>query len=153
MASRRLFILGTGSLMMTACARVSESRLNPLNWFGRDSEEEKVDTIEERGDPRPLVAEVTSLVIEPTPTGAIIRATGLPPDQGWYAGSLVPETDGPVDGILAYRFRAVPPAERTRVSTRQSRELSVGAAISTIVLSETRVVRVIGARNIRTVRR
>lgn len=153
MASRRYFILGTGSLMLGGCARVSESRFNPFNWFGRDSEEDTVAPIEERGDPRPLVAEVTSLDIERTPTGAIIRATGLPPDQGWYAGALVPETDGPVDGVLAYRFRAVPPGERTRVSTRQSRELSVAVAVSNITLSETRVVRVIGARNSRTARR
>ncbi len=140
-------------VFLTACSTVRESRINPFNWFGRSEKEDTVAPIEERGDPRPLVAEVTSLDIERTPTGAIIRATGLPPDQGWYAGALVPETDGPVDGVLAYRFRAVPPAERTRVSTRQSRELSVAVAVSNITLSETRVVRVIGARNSRTARR
>ena len=60
---------------------------------------------------------------------------------------------GPVDGVLSYRFRAVPPREATRVSTVRSRELSVGRAISRSVLAETRVIRVIGARNVRTVSR
>ena len=153
MATRRLFLLGAGTLVLGACARVGESRLNPLNWFGRDSNEETIVAVTEDADPRPLVSQVTSLAVERTPTGAIIRATGLPPTQGWYAGALVPETDGPVGGVLAYRFRAVPPDSQTRVSTVQSRELTVGVSISAPVLAQTRVVQVIGARNVRSVRR
>ena len=153
MALRTLTILLTCAVVLSGCARVGESRFNPLNWFGGGDEEERVETVEKSEDPRPLVAEVTSLVIERTPTGAIIRATGLPPEQGWYAGSLVPETDGPVDGVLSYRFRAVPPFDDTRTSTARSRELVVGASISQPVLAQTRIIRVIGARNVRTVRR
>lgn len=153
MPLRTLTIFLTCAVVLSGCARVSESRFNPFNWFGGSNAEDRVAVTDEFQDPRPLVAEVTSLAVEPTPTGAIIRATGLPPQQGWYAGSLVPDTDGPVDGVLSYRFRAVPPLGQTRVSTVRSRELSVGVAISRTVLAETRVIRVIGARNVRTVRR
>lgn len=153
MPLRTLTIFLTCALVLSGCARVSESRLNPFNWFGSDSEEQTVAAVEERADPRPLVADVTSLAVERTPTGAIIRATGLPPQQGWYGAALVPDTDGPVDGVLSYRFRAVPPFTPTRVSTVRSRELSVAVSISQITLAETRVIRVIGARNVRTVRR
>lgn len=153
MNSRALVIVVAGALALSGCARVGESRLNPFNWFGGGSEEERVVTVQEVSDPRPLVAEVTTLVVERTPSGAIIRATGLPPQQGWYSGALVPETDGPVNGVLAYRFRAFPPREATRVSTRQSRELSVAVSVSTVMLADTRLIQVIGARNVRSVRR
>ena len=149
MTSRTVVILIAGALALSGCARVSESRLNPFNWFGGSREEARVETVQEYSDPRPLVSQVTSLVVERTPTGAIIRATGLPPQQGWYDAGLVAETDGPVNGVLSYRFHAFPPRERTRVSTPQSRELSVAVAVSGTMLAETRVIRVVGARNVR----
>lgn len=152
MTSRTVVILLVGALTVSGCARISESRLNPFNWFG-GSEEQRVETVEVVRDPRPLVDQVTSLAIERTPTGAIIRAVGLPPTQGWYDAALVSDTDGPVDGVLSYRFRAFPPVERTRVSTRQSRELSVARSISTTELAATSAIRVIGARNVLTTRR
>ena len=153
MSSRTITVFLVCAVVLSGCARVSESRFNPFNWFGGGNEEERVAVAEDTADPRPLVAEVTSLAVERTPTGAIIRATGLPPRQGWHTGELVPDTDGPVGGVLSYRFRAVPPFEPTRVSTERSRELSVAVAISQITLSETRVIQVIGARNVRTTRR
>lgn len=138
---------------LAGCARVADSRLNPFNWFGGSETEEAAAPAEVDTDPRPRVAQVTSLRIEPTPTGAIVRATGLPPTQGWYAAALVPETDGPVNGEMVYIFRAVPPLERASVSTVQSRELTVARALTALELAETRVVRVVGANNALVARR
>lgn len=148
-----LVLFATATLMM-GCASVSESRFNPFNWFGESSStEQTVAASEEPSDPRPLVEQVTALLVEPTPSGAIIRATGLPPRQGWYDGALVPVSDGPVDGVLAFRFRAFPPPDATPVSSVQSRELRAAIAVSQAELAATRVVQVIGASNIRTARR
>lgn len=147
MTTHRVAVLVACALVLTGCARVSESRFNPFNWFGGSRSEERVATVQERSDPRPLVARITALRVERTPSGAIIRATGVPPTQGWYAGELVPEADGPVGGVLAYRFRAAPPLESARVSTQQSRELVVAVSVSSITLADTRVIRVIGAGN------
>lgn len=152
MGSRGVIIASALLIGLTGCGRVSESRLNPFNWFG-SSETEAVVVEELPSDPRPLVSQVTSLVIEPTPTGAIVRATGLPPTQGWYAAALVPETDGPVGGEMVYVFRAVPPVGQRAVSTVQSRELTVGRTLSAQDLAATRIVRVIGARNALVARR
>lgn len=149
----RALILALGcALTLSACARISESRLNPFNWFG-DSEETTSVAVEVETDPRPLVAQVTTLVVEQTPTGAIIRATGLPPTQGWFEAELVPQTDKPFDGVWSFEFRIVPPIEPQRISTVRSREVTVGYAISPFELAATREVRVIGAQNIRTARR
>ncbi|MDJ1015104.1 MAG: hypothetical protein QNJ35_01230 [Paracoccaceae bacterium] len=141
---------------LSACG-FGQSRLNPFNWFRSGPEVETLQTVEilNQTDARPLVEQVTSLEVERTPGGAIIRASGLPPSQGWYDAELVPENRDaePVGGILSFTLRAVPPADPRRVSTVQSRELVVGRFVSEITLASTREIRVIASRNIRTSRR
>ncbi|MDD9923054.1 MAG: hypothetical protein OXQ92_12355 [Boseongicola sp.] len=130
--------------------------LNPFSWFGSETEVETLDEINLQTyvDDRPLIENVTSLTIDRTPGGAIIRATGLPPTQGWHTAALVSDTEGePVNGVLSYTFRAVPPENTERVSTVQSREITTGKFVSDIVLANVREIRVIGARNIRSIRR
>lgn len=155
MTSRRTVIAGLGgTLLLAGCGRVRESRFNPFNWFGRSEEETgSVTPVREVRDPRPLVDQITALSVEPTPTGAIVRATGLPPMQGWHSAALVAQSDGPVGGEMVFFFRAVPPDGATRVSTVQSRELTAARRLTAQQLAVTRVVRVVGARNSRVVRR
>lgn len=104
-------------------------------------------------DDRPLVESVEALVVERLPGGIIVRATGLPPMQGWHNAQLVRENGtsaGP--GVLVYSFRAIPPIEQTRVSTQQSREIVAGAFLSDLELAGVSSIRVLAARNVRTVR-
>jgi len=138
---------------LSGCAAVNESRLNPLNWFGSD--EESLDPIAVENERRPLVAQITGLAIERTPGGAIIRATALPPTQGWFDAELVSaDQDGePVDGVLSFAFRAVPPETHQRQSTERSRELSAAVFVSNIVLAKTQTVQVTGQQNSRAIRR
>lgn len=153
MTARGLILALALATGLAGCARVAESRLNPFNWFGGSETVRTAASAALETDPRPRIAQVTSLVIEPTPTGAIVRATGLPPTQGWFGAALVPETDEPVNGEMIYVFRAVPPRDRQPVSTVQSRELTVARALSQQQLAATRVVRVVGAANALVARR
>ncbi|MEM8803240.1 MAG: hypothetical protein AAGF55_11965 [Pseudomonadota bacterium] len=155
MSLRPIAVFLVTATVLSGCATVSESRLNPFNWFGssESSEAPAAAPVDVNADPRPLVEQVTGLTIEVTPSGAIIRATGLPPTQGWHIAELVAVNDRPVDGVLQYRFHAVAPLDPTPVSTVESRELRVADAISEAELAATRVIQVIGARNIQTVRR
>lgn len=134
------------ALLLAACG---ESRLNPFNWFGGSTEEDTVAVVEVVTDPRPLVAEVTALTIDRTPTGAIVRARGLPPTQGWWAAELVPvETEDPAD--VVYEFRVVPPPAATPVSTPRSREIVVAAFIPNLQLAQVRRITVRGQNSART---
>lgn len=135
---------------LAGCARVAESRFNPLNWFGR-SERAQVVTADPNADPRPLVAQIITLRVEQVPGGAIMRATGLPPIQGYYDGALLPL--GREDGVLNYEFRASAPPTQTRVSTQRSREVVVGVFVSDQTLSGVRQIRVSAAANALAVRR
>ena len=66
-------------LTVSACGSWRESRVNPRNWFGRAEPVQQEQLITDVEDPRALVPQITDLVIERTPDGAIVRATGLPP--------------------------------------------------------------------------
>ncbi len=155
----RLPVIGVLVLALTlgGCAKVRESRINPFNWFKRS---ESVTVVQEGivpgrpDDPRILVAQVTDLEVSREPGGAIIRATGLPPTQGWWNTDLVAENGGePVDGVLTYRFVIAEPLTQQRVSTEWSRELTAATHISNIKLAGVRQIVVLGAQNSRVSRR
>ncbi|OYX45573.1 MAG: hypothetical protein B7Z02_01035 [Rhodobacterales bacterium 32-67-9] len=146
------------TLVLAGCGRVRESRLNPFNWFGRSVE--STQTVAEAAVPgrpddgRILVAQVTDMEVARQPGGAIIRATGLPPTQGWWNTDLVVENGGePVDGVLTYRFVIAEPLAANRVSTPQSRELTAATYISDIKLAGVSRIVVLGAENSRSSRR
>lgn len=154
MTPRLLGLSVAAALVLQGCG---DSSLNPFSWFRSDPQAETVDGSipEVTRDARPLVAQITDLAVERTPGGAIIRATALPPEQGWYNAALVSVTAAgePEDGVLAFEFRAFPPVAPTRVSTAQSRELTAAVHVSDIVLADVREIRVRGATNARTARR
>lgn len=148
--ARRLVVV-TLVLALTGCGAIRESRLNPFNWFKKSEPRETV-VLVEKGDPRPLVDTVLSMAVEPIPGGAIVRARGVTPTQGWWNAELVAQ-DVTEDGVLVYEFRLVPPTGRTDVNTQQSREIDVGIYISDVKLAEVREIVVQGASNARVSRR
>lgn len=140
-------------LVLSACGGFRDSRLNPLNWFGGSREARA----EEFGlaavaDKRPLVDQVLELVIEPTPQGALVRAKGLSPMQGYYDAELVPR---PIDenGVLVFDFRLMPPPFNKPVGATVTREVTVAAALSNIKLEGITQIVVQGANNARSSRR
>lgn len=141
------------ALMMVVLLGACQSRLNPFNWFGRSAPVETVLISQaEVADPRLLVDEVLSLDIEAFPGGAIVRAEGRNPTQGYWDAELVAR---PIEteGVLIYDFRLLPPVERTDVSTQRSRQVAVAVSLSTVKLDGIREIIVQGARNARAVRR
>jgi hypothetical protein len=146
------------ALVLAGCGRLAESRINPFNWFGRSQASTVVvdePTVPGRpDDPRILVAQVTNMEVARHAGGAIVRATGLPPTQGWWDAALVAENGGvPVDGVLTYRFVVDQPREATRVSTPQSREVTAAAYLSDIKLQGISQIVVLGAENSQSSRR
>ena len=143
----------TAVMVLTSCGAIRESRFNPLNWFGR-SQEQKVDAygVAVPQEKRPLVAQVLEMSIERTPYGAIVKAKGLSPTQGYYDAELVAR---PVDdkGVLVYDFRLMPPPEPKPAGAQRTREVTVAAHLSHIKLDGIREILVQGAENARSARR
>ncbi len=142
-------------LTLDACGVIRESRFNPFNWFGRSERAQPVDPAAVQvvpGDAREQVAAVTALVIEQVTGGAIVRATGLTPRQGYWQAELVPR---PVDdkGGLVFDFVVFPPVGATGVSTDQSREITVAYFLSSFKLQEIGLITVQGKGGARSARR
>lgn len=148
-----LTIALTAVMTLTACGAIRESRLNPLNWFGR-SQEARADEfgVAVPDEKRPLVAQVLGMTIEQTPYGALVRATGISPMQGYYDAELVAR---PVDdkGVLVYDFRLMPPPEQKPVGATRTREVTVAAHLSHIKLAGITQIVVQGAENAKSARR
>lgn len=141
------------TLALGACGSVRDSRLNPFNWFGGSTEETTMIAAPGAApdDARLLVQQVTELAVERMQGGVIVRATGLPPTQGYWEAELVAR---PLDdGKLVYDFRVFPPLRRADVSTQQSREVTVAAYLSDIKLQGISQITVQGETNARTSRR
>lgn len=152
------------ALMLTvalgACG-FRQSKLNPFNWFGNSQQQ----AVPAQYDPATgqkivpqatpgMVAQVTDLVVERRPGGALVRATGLPPTQGWWNAGLKAENDGvPVKGVLTFRFVIAPPPGATPVSTPQSREVTVAIYLSDAQLAGVTQITVTGTENARSSRR
>jgi len=152
----RAAILLSLVVALAACGSFRDSRLNPFNWF--QPSQPYMTTLEPEGgfdsDRRPLVDQVTELAVEPLPGGAIVRAVGLPPTQGYWDAALVAENFGePVDGVMTYRFVAWQPPVPSRVSTVQSRELTAGAYLADAKLAQITEIVVLGERQSRSTRR
>lgn len=148
-----LFAVLIVTLGLGACGRIRDSRLNPFNWFGGSTRSQTVAPVpEEVADPRPLVSNVTALAIERMPGGAVVRATGVPPTQGYWAAELV---ERPIDdnGVLVFDFRVAPPPAASAVSTVRSREITVASFLSDKRLETIRTITVQGANSARSSRR
>ncbi len=149
--SRRHVVLGLAAAL-AGCAGVRQSKLNPFNWFKKSEPRETIVLPDEKTDPRPLVDTVLSMAVEPIPGGAVVRARGVSPTQGWWDAELVPQ-DLDDKGVLVYEFRLLPPTKRAEVSTQQSREIDVAIYISDVKLENVREIVVQGATNARVSRR
>jgi len=155
MTKAGILTLAVAALVLTGCAGIQRTTSGFFNMFSSSDEVFVPPEVTEVSDPRPLVPQITALNIDRTPNGAIVRATGLPPEQGWFDIALVRTTRSgrPVDGVLTFTFRGVPPVGPKPASTIQSRELVAAVFVPNEILAETRLIRVAGALNSQSARR
>jgi major membrane immunogen (membrane-anchored lipoprotein) len=169
---KTLTVLLASSLFLTACG-FRDSRVNPLNWFGRA---QSAPIAQETGPVNPLIPkssglfansrkdqdyagrpfeQVTDLTIERVPGGAIVRATGLAARQGIYAVQLTPanKDEQPVDGVLTYRIEGVRPTRATPAGAQPTREVIAGRRLTDQDLRGVRSIRVEGQLNALVARR
>ena len=170
-------ILTTTVLILTAnlsaCGESHNSTLGLMNWFG-DNRTSKTAS-EQTEAKNPLLAEtkrglfkmkpnrdavylgtkidqVTDLVIESVPGGAVIRATGLASEQGVFQVQLTPTTDDetPVNGVLTYRLEGIHPPTARNVGSNHTRTVVAARALTDQELSDVRRIRIEAARNAQT---
>jgi len=139
---------------LSGCARVSESKFNPLNWFDRAPEVTAEGAILRKPlvpaqaevtlvDARVLVETLSSASLEPSANGAILRATGIAASQGYFNAELV--LVDITSGVLTYDFRVERPTGYEAVGSASSRQITVATVIDAASLRGVRGVVVRGA--------
>ena len=147
-------------LATSACSRIADSCLNPLNLFKgnavapRDADG-NIEPLVAAGtqitpvDTRSLIAIVDTVEFIRTPSGAIVRATGRAAGQGDYNAQLVPVSNA--GGVLRLAFRVAVPQVQPAGATAQ--RITVARVISATELVGITAVQVQGAQNTQTARR
>jgi len=146
----------TAVLITSGCATVSESRLNPFNWFGGSQDTTTAEFVAPAtpDDNRPLISQVTEMRIDRAPGGAIVHAVGLPPVQGYWAADLSPADDVEDQiGVLVLNFVTIPPSTQQPQGSTQSREITAALFLSDQDLVGVRTIIVRGSQNQRSSRR
>jgi hypothetical protein len=159
---KSLLTLTVAALILAGCGN---SRLNPMNWFGRAQPAPVVATTETNPliplgrNGRPLkkeapyagalIAQVTEVRVERIPGGAIVRATGIGHFQQSFDVQLTSPTDKQaVNGVQTYKFRAyVPPARKRVTGPSSSRQISAAVYLTDNELAGVRKIRVEAASN------
>lgn len=140
---RNLAIIVGLAVALSGCARVSDSKLNPLNWFDRAPETAGQAVIQRKPlvpaqaevtivDARVLVEALTSASLETSGNGAILRATGIAASQGYFNAELV--LADVANGILTYDFRVERPTGYEAIGSANSRQITVATVIDATVL-------------------
>lgn len=154
---KTLAIILATTLFLGGCAGIRESRINPLNWFGKSEARATNPSAEgfvRQADPRPLADQVTAMSIESVSQGAILRATGLPSTQGHWDAELVQYKGEGVDaGVLVFDFRLAPPRYRANAGAPYTREVEVATYLTFNDLAGISRIVVRGQRSERSVRR
>ena len=150
-------------LTVSGCSRLAGSPVNPMNWFNKNREAAVATTPQATEplvptrrevivvDSRELIAQVVSAEIAQTPSGAILRATGVAPTQGYFNAELVLE--GIQNGTATYAFRVERPARFEIEGPTASRTITAATLLSAGDLNGIRSVVVKGAGNTVTARR
>jgi hypothetical protein len=134
-------------LPIAACGNWSESNVNPSNWFnGRQADAVVPVATEFQADPRPLVDRLLSMQIESHSSGVIVRATGLPPTQGYWNAELV-ALPLDADGKLVLEFHLVPPGPGAPAINQRSREITVAYDVTAFQLANISRIEVRSASN------
>lgn len=157
-----LILLVAAGLSVTGCARLANSPLNPGNWFGRAQVVEAAPVRDRRSlvppgrltvvsDTRRPVEVIADMEIARSPSGAVLRATGLAATQGYYNAELV--LIGAEGRTLVYELRAERPAGFEAIGPEATRRITAARALSVQDLRGVSAIRVQGAQNARVARR
>ncbi len=165
---KTLSVLLITTMALSACNSWSNSRANPSNWFGNSTPaptEVSVDDanalIPQQNDGGGLfsrpeaednsvpIAVIDELRINPTPTGAIIYASGTATRQGAFNAQLarVRSDELAKNGIMEFTFRVDYPEYATAQGSERSRMVSDAVNVTAQELEGIRLVRVVGQQN------
>jgi len=160
----RQTLLMASLLAVTGCGgggNLSLSNLNPFNWGKSDVAEVQAEriaaarsTVATIDDGRILLPSVGSIALDRSPTGVILRASGVAPAVGYHSAGLRPVSAGRPDenGVARFELVALPPEAVIGDSSAFARQLNVATFLGNSRLRGVRQIVVMSAGDERSVR-
>jgi len=117
--------------------------------FQKREKEIVLEQRDDKEDTRVLVPTVRNVSVDLFQGGALIHATGFGNRIGYAKPHLQPLNRGLPDenGVVTYEFIAEPPAQNIPAPTERSGEILAANSISSVVLPNVRVIRVVASNN------
>ncbi|MAB06512.1 MAG: hypothetical protein CML50_10940 [Rhodobacteraceae bacterium] len=170
--NRTLTVLILSGVVLSGCATVRDSRVNPFNWFGSSTPAPVNVAPEATGAANPLipqrrasiiwgrereyagrpVANIDELLIERRPGGAIIRVTGIADRAGPFDVRVIKDETLSDTDTLAYTLSALQSAGPRNVGPR-ARMVTAAVWLTDQELYGIREIRVAGRDNALATRR
>ncbi|GGA97143.1 hypothetical protein [Allosediminivita pacifica] len=170
--ARGLAVLVVSALVLSGCATVRDSRVNPFNWFGGGSGGGRVvqsadaaanPLIPQRRNsvlrndapevyPGRPVGQIAELSFEPRPGGAILRVTGVADTPNVFDVRLTRAEAAEEPGTVTFTLEAVQ-AQGPAGATVAARSVTAAAWLADQELAGVSEIRVQGARNVQVARR
>lgn len=170
--ARGLAVLMVSALVLSGCATVRDSRVNPFNWFGGGGGGGRVvqsadgttnPLIPERRNsiltdsepaayPGRPVGQIAELSFEPRPGGAILRVTGVADTPNSFDVRLTRDETVEEPGTLVFTLEAVQ-ARGPAGAAVAARSVTAAAWLANQDLAGISEIRVQGARNVQVARR
>lgn len=144
--TRRAFVITALAGLAAGCSRrgrIPAGSLEPEEGYGQGVVERRI-----------LIDQITALDIQQTPSGVIIKATGLGDAQGyWNPGLVTSQSNEEGSSELRLDFRVYKPFDPVTTGAEVTREIIAAHTMSNQALSGIRTITVVGERNTRSIRR
>lgn len=142
---RNGILLLAGAALLAGCGGGGEVP----GFLGREGNASGFFNTRGEEQPEPVSLPVEQAVAERALYGAIVRVSGAAPTGGYWGAELRPLSEGPDEnGVLAFEFVAIPPADPEFVGAARTRTMTAAVFVPTITARKVKSVRIGGAGGI-----
>jgi len=146
---RNGILLFAGAALLAGCGGGGGGGMEMPGFLGREGNAQGFYSPQREEIPDPVALPVGQVTAERALYGAIVRVSGIAPAQGYWGAELRPLGDGPdANGVLAFEFMAVPPAEAEFTGVPRTRIITAAVFVPTITARKVTSVRIGGSSGV-----
>lgn len=147
---RGLFLLA-GAVLVAGCGGGGGGGMEVPGFLGREGNAQGFFNTRGEEVPDPVPLPISQATSERALYGAIVHVSGPAPTQGYWGAQLRPLSEGPdANGVLAFEFVAIPPADPANTGAPTTRTMTAGAFIPTITARKVTRVQIHGSSGTQT---
>lgn len=140
-----IFLLA-GAALLAGCGGGGGGGTEVPSFLGREGNAQGFFNTRGEEIPDPVPLPVAQSATARGLYGVIVHVSGPAPTQGYWGAALRPLSDGPdANGVLAFEFVAIPPADPANIGAPATRTMTAGAFVPTITARKVTRVQIRGS--------